>query len=383
MAKGKRQINLGNGAISTADTPSLTAEQAEQALAPQTPNTESNTMAEQHNIETNTEMPDHIPAVSTPAPETPDNGNDVDEDLLINQRSSAKDKKDYYMKEARKAGRDFANGMASQITLAEKILEGAVNGSLTYAEYPNDTKQDDALDMYKAFRMPKKDSPAIDITSGAFNNNVAKYRAMIYLGMNHRDNAQEWFGSVVDIYNEKSVLPDVRKSLKNFNGTFEAVADVVREQLARDTKAAPNVADLMDEDEIFDAMRKKEATSDDDAVTQLIDAWKSLNLAYNGKATKSGKGNFPGITNPKLASIIEELQDFAKKELDPKGSASFSAGTTKQKRSRRVIKAPTNGGQAQAPVTTGHSETDEWLADEPTVTLTEEEQEAQAQANNE
>ena len=80
-----------------------------------------------------TEMPtDNIsfaaenPPADAQAP-APDN-NGVDEDLLINQKSSSKDKRDYYLREARKAGRDYAAGTASQLTLAEKILEGAVNG---------------------------------------------------------------------------------------------------------------------------------------------------------------------------------------------------------------------------------------------------------------
>lgn len=407
MARGSRKITLGGNTapeapITETSTPATdnpaTVGDVSAVLAPET------AITEQDNTMTDTAVivlsPDNTATSPLPpdAP-APDVADEVDEDLQqpasnVNQKSSLKDKRDYYMREARKAGRDYLGGQASQITLAEKALEGAVNDALTYAKYPNGTVQDDALELYKAFRMPRKTDPVVDTTTGSFNSNVGKYRNMIFLGMAHRADSQAWFGKVVDIYRAKSAMPDVRKSLKPFNGDFEAAMDIVREQLERDTKAggvAPLLSDGAPDDngietepnEIFDAMLKKDKTYTDDAVTQLIEAFKSLMLAKDGKQSKSGKGNFIGIINPRLDALIEELQDFAKTELDAAGSTKFSVGTHKQKRTRRVIKAPVVAGNADDPDANpdlaNGSEDVSVGGDTPS----NEEEEAQDQGNNE
>lgn len=375
MAQGKRKITLGNN---KGDTPNQALESAPDAtvadIVAGLTGESTQPMAEQHTLEEDTTIPVAPPISNT----TPPNGNGAgaqdetpDEDLIgggtgVNQRSSIADKRKYFVNEVRKQGRVFAGAAASTLKLAETILEGTVNDAFAYAELPNGMKQDDALEMYKLFRMPNKDSKPVDTASTDFNSNVAKYRNIIFLGMNHKNEAQQWFGDVVDVIEEKTSSPDIRKSMKNLRGTFEFLADVVREQLDRDGKAGGS-AQLMDEDEVFNSLLKPTKTFDDDALTALIDAYKKLNLARDGKTpTKSGKGGFPGLKDQQLVDIIQSLQDYAFNDLDPASSARFKASTAKQKRTRRTIKPPVAG----AP-TTGDAQIDN------------EEAEAQAQADQE
>jgi len=111
--------------------------------------------------------------------------------------------------------------------------------------------------------------------------------------------------------------------------------------LDRDGKGGGS-APLMDEDEIFKSLLKKDKVFNDDAITALVEAYKKLNLARDGKTpSKSGKGGFVGIKDQQLVDIIQTLQDYAFNDLDPGNANRFKAATAKQKRTRRVIKAPT------------------------------------------
>ena len=342
MAQGKRKVNLGNG-NNVAPTPveNTSASEVLAGLAQEGADTTQEStppMAEQTYTTENV-----MPLPDAPIP----NGEvEVDEDLVgagtgVNQRSSIADKRKFYINEIRKLGRAYQGAAVSTLGLAEKLLEGTVIDAFAYAELPNGMKQDDALEMYKLFRMPNKDSKPIDVSSTDFNSNVAKYRNIIFLGMNHKSDAQQWFGEVIDVIEEKTASPDIKKSMKNLRGTFEFLADVVREQLDRDGKGGGS-APLMDEDEIFKSLLKKDKVFNDDAITALVEAYKKLNLARDGKTpSKSGKGGFVGIKDQQLVDIIQTLQDYAFNDLDPGNANRFKAATAKQKRTRRVIKAPT------------------------------------------
>jgi hypothetical protein len=286
---------------------------------------------------------------NAPTPDVPD----VDEDL-VNRQSSVTDKRKAYMTKIRKLGRDHALGTASTMALAEMLLEGTVNGAFTIASVDLGAgkygKRDDALDAYRAFREQDKSFTSADADKTSFNSKLKMYQNVVYLGMTHGADAQKFFGLVKDTYADASA--DMRKSFKNFNGIFEAVSDVIREQLARDT-AAGGKANLMSDgmeandtgeieqvgpNEIEEAFRKT-IPSTDDAVKHMIEGWKALTLAQDGRTTKNATSSFVGLKDDRLADIIVELQDFASKNLSPQQHASFIAGTS-TKRTRRVIKPP-------------------------------------------
>lgn len=356
MAKGKRAINLGNneakGAMAAPVAP-ITEEDTMTNVNP-TPTHEDISAALTSHAGTSAPAPAQSAHITPPpAPTTPDT---EDEDLTKGATNvnappqTTQEKRAYYMREIRKLGRAYAGGVLSTLGLAEKLLEGTVNDALGIFEMPTGGKQNDALEMYKLFRMPDRTSKPIDTSTGSFLSAVKKYENVIYLGMNHPADAQEWFGAVRDIYEEKNALPDIKKSLKPFNGTFEAISDIIREQLDRDGKAG-GAAPLLDDDEIFNAMLRKEKTYEDDAITALVEAYKKLNLARDGKTpTKGGKGGFSGLKDQQLVDIIQSLQDYAFNDLDPTGQARFKASTAKQKRQRRTIIAPKGTSQAGASI---------------------------------
>lgn len=325
MAQGKKQIKLGNGNNVVADQTTPSVEKVETTV-----------VEVQNTLDTTT------PVDPTLIPIPPNGDEEIDEDLQINRQSSVKDKREHYTRKTRAEGRKYADGVNSTIAFADNLLEGTCNDAFVVAEYPDGHKQDDALEQYKIFRMPTKNSKPVDTTSTDFNSNVGKYRNVIYLGMKHKAGAQKWFADAKESYERHMAIPEDRKSMKTFRGTFEAVVDLVREQLARDSQQASGVAPLMTEDELFDAMRKKDNTPDDAALDLVIDAYKKLLLAKDGKEAnkKTGKGGFAGIKDDAFTEVIQSLQDFAFNDLSAQRSQVFKAKTSKQKRTRRVIKAP-------------------------------------------
>ena len=158
--------------------------------------------------------------------------------------------------------------------------------------------------------------------------------------MRHGDDAAAWFHNVADIYTRNLAEPDLKKSMKPFRGVFEAVSDVIRAQLSLD---GADVAPLMDDDDIWQALKRPDPNAGDEIMKHIVSAWKALNLAHDGKtANKEGKYGFVGLKSPELKDIIQKLHDFGFNNLDPARTQTFKSETgNKKARKRRSIVAPT------------------------------------------
>jgi hypothetical protein len=265
-----------------------------------------------------------------------------DEELKVRQNMTPEDLRKAYEKDIRKFGRNQALGALAKIGMAEKLLEGTVNDVFRIAEFPGGKSINDAHDMYHLFASQRKDFTDLDLKSGSFSQNVKKYEAVINLGQQHRDEALGWFGKVCDIFKKAVAQPDLRKDIKLADaGIFEAVVDVIREQLSRDS-AANASEPLLDDAEILEAMKSHNVSKVVDAAMKLVEAVKALNAANDGVETKSGKGNFKGLNHDRLKSIIEELNDFATHDLNPNDITTYRNGTKPPKKTRRNTKPITS-----------------------------------------
>ena len=313
----------------------------------------------------------------------PANGNgaeeEIDEDLK--QPKAAKnlteeDKRREYATRIRKLGRSFAAAATSKWELGEILLEGTISGVYTVAEYPGGVTVNSAEEVYTLFRGQSKTWTEAEAKGQSFNQNVKKFENIVTLGQAYPNEAQEWYGRVRDIYVDATSKTDVRKSIKHADsGLFEAVVDVIREQLARNTAAKAITplltGDLKDGGEILKTMRKKDTPRSVSAIQKLAEMMKAGTLANDGLETKGGKGNFKGLNNDKLTAILQELQDFALNDLPKDQKEEFRAATAKQKRTRRVInkalatgQAGGNGGNTDDAEAADHEDDDQQSAQE-------------------
>ena len=388
MARGKKTISLGNGVNTIAGQSNESFQNDINEVLNTTPE-EPNTMVEANTQQTNEEIDQQVNAQLTAAGITPPNGDngeeaeEIDEDLQVNVKSSVADKQKAYETRARRLGRKNAGAAATTLELGEMILEGTCEGTLTITEYPGagpngkTLVKDDAKKLYSMFRMPDgAKSEQVDTDSRSFRSKLSNYQNMIYLGQNHKKDAQKWFGKVRDAYTDAPA--DVRKDFQDLVGIFEFASVAVREQLARDSAHSGGSAPLLDDDEILEAFKKPETKrSNDPLIDLVIEAYKKLNLARDGKAAnkKTGLGGFTGVgkDDQEFTDIVQSLHDWVSNLTDPTRKQTFLSKTGKRGGGkRRVIDRKKLMAAANA---NGNGEDTEAETDEAT--------EAQEQGNNE
>lgn len=321
MARSQRNITLGKGT----PAPVQPAQPAQPTVM------EPNSPAVPSLHEEVTQM-EHTPAINDPAnvaqemPNLPPN--------LANNEIARK--KAWYLQKARELGKVNVKGKLSLIALAESCVDGGVEDALKITDAKDGDS--DAIDMFARFNHPiGKPIPATDQES-SFRTNARKLKWFIKLGNHYGAAGKKFFSDVHELhlrcYGDKSV----RESLK-YAATYEAVLNVIRNQMMK-AETKPD-APLMNEDEQFQVMLKGEKT-DLDAIDYLIDAFKALMAADEGRQENSKKGIAArtGLHSPEVKDLMERIRDFVA-DLGDDEKTRFFEGTSPKKKGKKAATTET------------------------------------------
>lgn len=374
MAKPNRKIVL------PATTPAIPAATPTDATVGSVSNTEPTKLTDTHTPDTR--LPPGIAAstatntaASTPAPaDANEQDNGPDEVPQALQGNKIVQSKALYWQKARELGDSKIKGENSLMSLAELALEGGREGRLMV---DSDPKENDARKLYDAFRnpnaglrKPRYADPTV-LNEASVNSNVKKIEWFIKLGFTFHDDGVKLFNDTRGVYKQLINDGEKRKSMK-YTAEYEAVLSIIR-TFVMDAEAAEKAKqpepDFPELEDIELALLKKEDKKDKTAWEILIDAWKQIDKANEGRAADPKKNllHRSGLKDDRLFDVLQTLQAVI-------GDQGLEAETEFKKQTSPPVKAP-KGGKRRKGTKKGPPGTNA-AADETT------EQEAQEDAAN-
>lgn len=253
-------------------------------------------------------------------------------------------RKAYYLQEAEKLGAQDAKNALTLINLAEKAVDGAVEGALK----PSD-KSEDAFDLYSHFAKARgKVAPQ---TEGTIGTKARQLSWFIKLGHFYKESGKKFFNDMQDLHNAIVRDPAQLKAMK-FTAVFEDVNQLVRKQMMKfedaQSQPIPVIPPLMDEDEARSYVFK-ENPDPETAVDLLISAFKALEKANEGRKENKA-GTIParaGLKAQDLLDAMQIIQNFTDKLSQAEKTEFFSRTSHKKK---KAMAAPSTASAETAGV---------------------------------
>lgn len=250
-------------------------------------------------------------------------------------------KRAYYYGEAAKLGQVAGKGELTLIALAEKGLDGSIEGALA-----SDDKYTHALEMFYHFQNAR--AKARPLTEESIKNKARQLNWFIKLGAHYGAASKKFFNDMVDLHNKIASNPKDLKDMK-YTAVYEDVNNLVRKQMMMVEEAEANeVIALMDDEEarthIF-----KDTPEQETALDLLISAFKALEKANDGKKENEKKQTpaRPGLNSPELRSALQTIQDFAQ-TLTQEERAEFFNKTAHKKPGKKKAAPPTGAAATTA-----------------------------------
>lgn len=253
-------------------------------------------------------------------------------------------KRAYYYNEAARLGKTAAVGELTLINLAEKAVDGAIEGALLVSdEYTH------ATEMFHHFQNARV--KAKPLTDDTIKNKARQLNWFIRLGAHYGADAKKFFNEMVDLHNNLAQDPATLKDMK-YTAVYEDVNNLVRKQMMKVDEAAtqpvPSHVPLMDEEEARTYVFKS-TPGVETALDLLISAFKSLDKANEGRKENEKKG-IParaGLKAKEITDAMQIIQNFANDMSAEERQEFFKA--TSHKKPKKAKKS----AQATASATSG------------------------------
>lgn len=243
-------------------------------------------------------------------------------------------KRAYYYGEAAKLGKTAGVGELTLIALAEKSLDGAIEGALAV-----DDKYTHATEMFYHFQNAR--AKAKPLTEESIKNKARQLNWFIKLGAHYSNNAKQFFNDMVDLHNKLAASPVTLKDMK-YTAVYEDVNNLVRKQMMKVEEATDNqpVA-LMDEEEARTYIFKT-APDQETALELLISAFKSLEKANEGKKENEKKQTpaRAGLKSADIAQAMQIVQDYAQHQMNAEDKKVFFNKTSHKKPGKKKAAPP-------------------------------------------